>query len=146
MSVPTSYTEDQLKTFMVTSLADVTTVLGWTVATAQVVEAVYDALFAYFGGSGAIADATNVPKLRAAARVAVWRAAVGALAAKYDVTLDSQSFRRGSLLAQARQALTVAEREATALGVGTDVGVVLRVAHTDPYRAAAVDEYGTVAV
>lgn len=146
MPVPTSYTEDQLKTFMVASLADVATVLGWSVATAQVVEAVYDALFAYFGGTGAIADATDMPKLRAAARVAAWRAAVGALAAKYDVTLDSQSFRRGSLLANAEKALEKAEREATALGVGSTVGVVLTVKHTDPYRAAAVDEYGTVAV
>lgn len=134
MPIPTAYSEAELAQFAVTQLGDLATALGWVPETPQVAEAVNDALVGYFGGSGAIADATDVPKLRALGRVAVWRAAARATAGHYRFGADQMSFDRQQVHEHAVAMLGEAEREAAVFGVGAYALVVTPVQHTaDPY-------------
>lgn len=112
MAYPSSYTEITLKDYMHTVLSDVATVLAWGTAT-HYGEAVNDTLGAY--GSTAIATITgleNLYKLRALARREVWRAACGALAAKFDFSADGHSVKRSDLYAHAKDELARAEADA----------------------------------
>lgn len=89
--------------------------LSWTTASDAVQEAVYDA--AILLGVSDVGDVTDIPKLRAAVRLAVWRAAVGALAGQVTFTDTGVSFNLSDLQAQAERALAIAERDAAVLGV-----------------------------
>jgi hypothetical protein len=77
MPVPTAYTEVGLALYMQSQLRGVATDLGWvldptatTIVGTPYEELVYDVLIAY--GVTDIVDATDIPKLRCLARVAVW--------------------------------------------------------------------------
>lgn len=141
MPVPASYSEATALTFMVTELSDVGTALGWTTATAQLEEALYDALFGYFGGSGVIADATDLRQLRALLRVAAWRAAVKALAAQMQFSADGQSVSRQQLQEMALKALALAETDAQQFGGSAAIRVDSVTFNDDPYQPAALVEF-----
>lgn len=115
MAYPSSYTEATLTTYMHTVLSDVATVLGWSTATANYAEAVNDTLGAY--GSTAIASITGasaIYKLRTLARREAWRAACGALAAKFNFSADGHSVQRSDLYAHAKAEFERAETDALA--------------------------------
>lgn len=142
MPAPTAYTENELAAFLITTLGKVATALEWTAATTQVVEAVYDTIHAY--GVSVIADATDVRKLRALARVAIWRAVVRDTAGHYAVAAEGMSFNRQQLHEQATRALREAEGEAAEIGAGVAALLVTPVTHVhDPY-AYQPDELRTV--
>lgn len=135
MPVSASYTEGTLAAFMVTELSDIGTALGWSTTTDQLFEAVNDALYGYFGTSvQPIANASNMPKLRALARVAAWKAAIKALASRYQFSTDGQSFQRQQMQDMAKNALAEAEREAAAYGLPEYSATIDKVSRPhDPY-------------
>lgn len=143
MPVPTTYSEAEIKTLMVTTLGTVAAALSWTTATPAIQESVYDA--AILLGVSDVADATDIAKLRAAARLAVWRAAVGALAGMTTFSSAGSSYNLSDLQRQAKESLAVAEREAAVHGV--DPAMAARVDHIrwrhDPY-ATLNDELRTI--
>lgn len=77
MAIPTSYTEEELKTYMETVLGPTATKLSWSVSAGHFDEPVNEVLF--FLGESAFSFAddnqTLVKKLRMVARMEVWRAA-----------------------------------------------------------------------
>lgn len=135
MPVPTAYTEAALRTFMVTDLSDVGVILGWTTATLEVSEAVYDVAL-WLGVSDVASYTASMDTLRKLARVAIWRAAVKALGARYTFAEDQQSFQRSDLQKHAREALALAEADAATTGLvpGYSIGVdTLVYPSADPY-------------
>lgn len=138
MAAPSSYTESSLADFMISALGEVADTLGWATL-ADVQEAANDALVLY--GASDAASASNIPKLRALARVAAWRMAVASLAARFDFTTDQQSFRRSQMLEGAQKALAQVEADAMVYGLsGYSVELQnVRFVH-DPYDAKLTDE------
>lgn len=130
MPVPTSYTEEQLATFMHGCLGDVATELGWSVDGGSYSEAVTEALLAYDVAD--IADATDMRKLRALARREAWRAAVASLAARYDFTADGASHHLSQIHAAAQAALAAAEADAARYDTAYQV-TATPVHYGDPY-------------
>jgi gamma-glutamyl:cysteine ligase YbdK (ATP-grasp superfamily) len=138
MTVPSSYTEANLKSLMVAELGNVGAVLGWTTATAQIQEAVYDALIAY--GVSAIADATDANKLRAVAKREAWRAAVNGLVTLVTFSVDGESVNRSDYLKNAREALELAEVVAASYGVSdVSVSVSSVIVAGNPYDYSSLD-------
>jgi hypothetical protein len=91
------------------AVAGVAAVLEWTVAGGDYDEPLNDVLLGL--GLDDASGATNVRLLRAAAKVAVWRAALGALAVHVDETTDEDSFRSSQMHDMARRNLALAEQE-----------------------------------
>lgn len=94
MSAPTSYTEDELATYMVNITGDAATALGISVLDFGA-EPVDEALVRY--GVSDIASATDIKKLRALARIAAWEYLAANSAGKYNFSADGGSYSRGSL-------------------------------------------------
>ena len=132
MAAPTTYTEGQLMLYMVAVLGETADVLGWRRADGDYVETVNDVIIDY--GVDAIADATDIAKLRALARRAIWKAAVAGLTPRYDFSTDGQSFQRSQMLTHAKEALARAEADALVYGfAGYDVRVDRVLHKNDPY-------------
>jgi hypothetical protein len=131
MPIPSSYTENQLRDFMLASLQELGAVLGLTAE--SFAEAVNDTLLAY--GVAEIANATNVAKLRALARVEAWRAAVAAASARIDWSEAGASFKQSQYRAAASDGLARAQMAAAEYGEALP-GYVVSVgtlAISDPY-------------
>lgn len=134
MAAPVAYTEPELQAYMLDVLADVASALGMTELSLQ--EAVNDTLLAY--GVADIAAATDIPRLRALARVAAWRAALARASSWYRFSADGATYNREQVAKQIRDMLGLAEADAAAYDGGTG-GVqvaVLAVRLTDPYRVS----------
>lgn len=120
MAIPTSYTEQTLADYMVTVTEQVSAAIGLDFASFG--EAINDTLIAY--GESDIADATNIKKLRALAKVEAWRRCVEALAARYDKSRnDGQSViydKENQLFTNAQKQLELAEIYASNLGYVSD--------------------------
>mgnify|MGYP001293366896 CR=1 FL=1 len=132
MALPTTYTEFALASYMLATLGEVASVLGMDELTAS--EAVNDALLAY--GVGDIAQATDIPRLRSAARVAAWRMALARASGLYQFSADGASYQRQQIVEHIRAMLEREEADAAALGLGMG-GVwatTLTLRMTDPYR------------
>lgn len=112
MAIPSSYTEFTLASYMLTVTTNVAAALGWDADNFE--EAVNDALVAY--GVTDIADATDIAKLRAIAKVEAWRAVVDGTAADIEFTADGANFKRNQMHSQALAALERAQAEAVAKG------------------------------
>lgn len=135
MAAPTAYTEVGLGQFMLHELGNVAGALGWVNAQ-QVQPAIDEALLVY--GVADIASATDVRKLRALARVQVWRLAVQSLAADYDFRADGGDYKRSQLFDRASKALDravadAAEYDPAPVSYGAVVGVDSVVSIHDPY-------------
>ncbi len=140
MALPTSYTEDELKAFMLATLEDLGSVLGLTAA--RFGEAVNETLLAY--GVTAIAQATDIPKLRALAKVEAWKVAVKAASGRIDWSEAGASFKQSQYRTAAREGLELAQAEAAAYGGGlagyeVTVGTM---AIFDPYAWPDEDSVG----
>lgn len=135
MPIATSYSEAELADFAIVQLDTLAAALTWTAASAAVLEAVTDALLAY--GVADPLDATNIPKLRALTRVAIWRSVARATTGWYRFSADQMSFDRQQVHEQALAMIAEAERDAGAIGVGAAlvVATVVRDSDSDPYAA-----------
>lgn len=129
MAIPTSYSEETLKAFMLAALSNLGATLGLTAASFD--EAVNDTLLAY--GVSDIAQATDMAKLRGLAKVAAWQVAVAASAGDYDFSADGGNYRRSQLHEQARKGLAAAEADAALYG-GDNQASIGVMAWGDPYR------------
>jgi hypothetical protein len=122
MALPASYTEQTIAQYMHNTLGQTATLLGWADPAGGVVspydEAVNDALLLY--GVSNISTATDIAKLRAAARLAIWRRVVDWSYGFFDFATDGQRFDLGELRELALKRLAKAEQEAA--GEGIDVG------------------------
>lgn len=108
--IPTVYTEATLADYMHRATKEVANAVGWSVDSYE--EAIIDTLIAY--GATALSDATDIPKLRALAKVAAWAALVDATAADYAFSVDGGSYNRNQLHEQAVAALQRATEAASA--------------------------------
>jgi hypothetical protein len=119
MPIPSSYSEQELATYMRDGVLQSTAgVLGLTTIE-QFDEAVNDALIAY--GVSDVADATDIPKLRAAAQLCAWRLAQTVAAGDYAYSADGASYQRGQVFEHITKMLAAAERTALAFGISTGV-------------------------
>lgn len=92
MAVPTSYTEQELKAFMLAALGQVSSYLSWDADSAQLDEAVNDVALAC--GVDDVADETDVRKLRLLGRYYAAEAAQVAVVADYPVSADGATLNR----------------------------------------------------
>lgn len=131
MPIPAAYTEQELGAYMLGVTGGLGTRLELAVADFD--EGVTSALLAY--GVDDIANADDIAKLRALARVEAWRTAWNHATGAYDFTADGSSFKRSELAKQAQAQLEQAEREAMAYGgiVGYTVTAARMVYANDPY-------------
>jgi len=121
-------------------LGEVADLIGWNPGVQDYSIAVENALVAY--GVTTVDQATDIAKLRAAAKVAAWGAAVTSLLTRYDFGSEQQSFRRSQMVATAKTQLARAESEAAAQGVmpGYSVEAGRIVSYYDPYTPATMDD------
>jgi hypothetical protein len=133
VALPQQYTEPALAAYMLSVLGDLAGTLGIDEYVA--LEAVNDALLLY--GTSDIAQATDMRRLRGAARLAVWRMAHGRVVSLYGFTADGATYNRQHVAAQVKDALLFEEANAGALGLDS-AGGVWAVAGSmvvaDPYR------------
>lgn len=134
MALPSAYSEEDLKDYLLVVLGSVGDALGWDANTLLLAEVVNDTLLAY--GVDAIADASDIPKLRALARWRVWLAAVDALAGYYTVSLPAEGgqLTRSQLTQQATVRLQAAEIEAGRYGSPYALTQTAVTRALDPYR------------
>lgn len=133
MPLPTAYDEPTFAQYLLAVLGDMAGVLGWSTQT-HVQLALDDTLLAY--AVDTYAEATDIGRLRAVGRVAVWRQALASLTARVDLTDESGfALKRAQYLAGAQAALALAEAEAAAVGAATlyQVGVTPVAYSADPY-------------
>ena len=155
MPAPTSYTETSLAAYMVAELSNVGVVLGWTAATPQIVEAVYEVEFALgvvdiadlmwedAAHTIPIVDSERIPHARAQARLEAWRAAKKALASQIDTTADGQSFKLSQLYTQASTNVTEAKIELDAFAESADTIIVGSITRdTNPYAPIPLSGIG----
>lgn len=131
MAVPVAYNEAELMAFMRSTLGATATVLGWT-DLSPYYEPLNDTLIAY--GADDIADATDVQKLRALARVAVWQRVVDVTAGNIDFRMGDQSITSSQAHAQAQQNLrraTIQAKPYDSAYAVTRTGITYS---NDPYR------------
>lgn len=142
MPVATSYTETELATYMASVLSDIGTALGWAVATSPAGPgsyqfAVNETLRAY--GVSTIAGATDAAKLETLATWQAWRAALSALASRYDLGTDGQSMSRSQMFDHVMSMTKAATYRASAYRTDLVVGVTQVATANDPYRAVQPD-------
>lgn len=132
MAIPSSYTEFSLAAYMLAVTGNVAAALGWDIENFD--EAVNDALVAY--GVSSIADATDIAKLRALAKVEAWRTAVNGTAADIEFSADGGTYKRNQMHEQALAALERAEAAAMAAGYADSYAPAISMGsmiHVDPY-------------
>jgi len=135
VAAPTVYTEATLATFMLAELGDVAGVLAWT-GQANVQEAINEALLVY--GVSAIADATDIPKLRTLARREAWRRAVSSLLTRYDFSNPEGEYKRSQMVKAAATSLAQAEADAMPYDPNIGAAIITAIEHSaDPYTLDA---------
>ncbi len=133
MPIPDHYSETDLKVWLHGTLGSLADLLNWTVEDASYDQAIVDTLLLY--GISDIADATDIAKLQALARVALFRNAELAAAGLVDHSVLGDSIRLSQALTSIRKILDVAERQATSYGlVSASTVVVTGIEYVDdPY-------------
>lgn len=118
MAAPTAYTEISLMNYMHECLNGVGDVLGFDPPHAYD-EAVNEVLLVYGTADvTAVTGANNIRKLRAIARVEVWRKVLAATAGDYDFRReDGAQYSRSQIHAQAEKMFNQALKEVRGLGV-----------------------------
>lgn len=136
MPVPVSYTEQELKDYMLGEVGNLADILELT--TGHFDEAVNDVLLALDEESVEAVGEDDIPRLRAAAAVEAWRVAVKRSAGWYNFRSGSDMFERKAVHDQARKGLADAEVRAAAFSVSHGYGLVTgRITFPDsPYLRA----------
>lgn len=144
MPVVTSYTEATLATFMVGgSRAETAAALSWTTASGAITEAVGRA--ERLLGVSDVADATDMAKVEAVARLVFWRAAKAGLTPAADWAVDNESLKKSQLWEHAKAMVLDAEAECADLGIagvgGSGVVTIHPVERSeDPYGLSELTE------
>ena len=110
MAIPTAYTEDSLKAYMLAVLEDVGTGFfewGADNFNDQVIQSLL-----WYGNIRGVDEATDLVKLRALAAYAAWTKAWGAAAALEDFAADGADFKQSQIFKQIGQRLLAAWGEA----------------------------------
>lgn len=139
MAMPTAYTESSLISYMRTITKAVSESLNLNSGDFQ--EAVNDVLDVY--GVDDIADATDISKLRALAKVAAWRTVNDLLiTTAYDFSADGGSYKLSQMKEGAEKALELAEQAAAeagySVGYAIEIGTLTR--PNDPYVSDCLDD------
>lgn len=130
MALPASYTETTLAAYMHAALGQIAAALSYANTLAEYQEAVNDALELY--GVSDVAQATDISKLRACARLCAWTKAASGVA--YDFSADGASFSRSQIMAQIQAQL--AEAGLSAAQYVDVAGLTVEaqaVTYSDPY-------------
>lgn len=110
MAIPTAYTEDSLKAYMLSVLEDVgAQFFEWTPDNFN--EQVIQTLL-WYGNVRDVAGATDLVKLRALAAYTAWLKAWGAAVALEDFEADGGNFKQSQIFKQIGQRLLAAWGEA----------------------------------
>ena len=134
MAVPTAYTELMLAVFMDAVLGPVGDVLGYVFANGDYTEAINETLLAYgVTDISLITGAENTARLRALARVAIWRQVVDHSAGDYAFSADGGTYSREQIHTMAQENLARAETLAARYDPNYRVGVDTLVYKHDPY-------------
>lgn len=137
MSIPVAYTPEMLAQYMHNVLGKTATALGWT-ALDSYEEAVTSATLAY--GVTDLVEATDIPKLRAVARMEAWRAVMDQTAGYTDISMpDGVRIVRHQAHNQARAAFLSAKRDAMTFGIGHSV-TTTPIASETPYTYQTIEE------
>lgn len=136
--IPAVYTDLTLAEYMETVTRNITAALGWSADDFS--EAVTDTMIAY--GVTDLDDATDIPKLRALAKVEAWRTVVDGTAADFNFSADGGNYSREQVhdhaVAALDRALNAAARYAdTSEGYAMSMG---RLAFTDAYGGSSNEE------
>jgi hypothetical protein len=107
MSAPVSYTEAQLKTFLVEELDTVATALGLTTSSASITRAVYAVERAL--GVSDVASLTDMAKLEAIARWQAWLAAEASAISNFDLRSSGDELKLSQILEGIRARLAYVE-------------------------------------
>lgn len=105
MGIPTSYTVEMLKAYMIGRVANIAALLGLTPAHFD--EAINDALLAY--GVTDIASATSIAKIRALAHLEAWRVIRDAASGEYQFAVDGGNYNRKQIFDNAQAILAQLE-------------------------------------
>jgi hypothetical protein len=106
MAIPSSYTETTLADYMMDQLKGIATMLGWTTTPDDYQEAVNEALLSYGADDIAtIMGRDNLRKLRALAKIEVWKAALAAVTLDFDFSADGGSYSRDQVFQHIKDAL-----------------------------------------
>ncbi|MBP8291942.1 MAG: hypothetical protein KAX65_04165 [Caldilineaceae bacterium] len=135
MALPTIYTDATLKSYMLAYLGAIGTTLGLT--TASFDEGVNDVLLAY--PATTLAQATDIAKVRALAKVAAVRHAQTVASTWYDFSADGASFSRSQVLAALSGMLALAETDAMSYADAYAIGIGSMAYPDDPYPLTVVD-------
>jgi hypothetical protein len=146
MPVPTSYTEHELADFMAAELGKVATLLAYAVGALDAgsyQEAVNEAIIQY--GAASIALCTDIPKVRALARVEAWKKACNDLVTYYKFSSTGSVFERESVYKNAVESLDRAyglavEWVSFPTWPTYEIGVTRLRPVNDPYRYIPEDE------
>ncbi len=106
IEVPTAYTDDKIKQYMLSLLEGVGPSADWT--TNNFNESVVDVLIDY--GTTTVASCSDITKLRALARVHAWRKLASAVSGDFDFAADEAEYKRRVVYEHALRQLEEAER------------------------------------
>lgn len=145
MALPTSYTEADLSALMAVELGATGTALGLTDGSDALDEAVNDVAAIL---DAAIADVTDVLKLRTVAKWQAWTAALNVATGQYDLGSEGDSLKRSQLFDQIMRRLALAEAAASrysevadALAGGATAYVSSSSLASSPYAWASEAEF-----
>ena len=136
MALPTAYTEQTLKLFMLNSLGAIAQAMSLTIDSFS--EAVNEALLVY--GASAIAEATDIAKLRAIARVEALKVAKAASVTAYDFDADGGSYKRSQMAQSIDRLLQAAQVDAGRYSAEYSIQTGSMSYTNDPYQWTTVEE------
>ncbi|HLA87370.1 MAG TPA: hypothetical protein VJL10_05085 [Anaerolineales bacterium] len=140
MSIPTSYTESTLATFMHAALGDVAVVLGYA-NPATYAETINDTLLAYGTDDiSTISGQAGILKLRTLAKVFAWQKAVGDLSTRFHFSADGGNYDRQQMFENAKKTLDSLEIAAMAYDPAYSVVITKSRYKNDPYTYVPLDE------
>lgn len=142
MPVTLTFTRTSAAEYVHRQLGDIAVALGWTVLDDSYHDIIDDAILD--AGESDILDIgterEDAQKFRALLKRAGWRAAVPALASRFDLDLDGQKLSRSQMQTMAKAALALAESEAARYGASDSVALVYGIRRpADPYDSALTD-------
>lgn len=146
MALPAGYSELTLAQYMHGSLGATAALLGWDEpdesVTAPYDEAVNDALLLY--GVSDIDQATEIKKIRIAARLAIWQRVLDWSYSLNDFSTDGDSFKFSGIKDAAMKRVKALEQEAAGVGITTGAAPTLRIYDMvypdDPYIVLSDEE------
>lgn len=139
MPVPTSYSEEDFKTYLHSILGDTAGLLSWTVAGGSYDEILIDALFACdVTDITQLSGAAAMQQLRVLGRLKLWSAVLQAALPEINYTADGATFNREAIFQHALHMLQEARIQALAYDPDYTVDIASVSRPQDPYNALEV--------